>query len=43
MYEIIFEDIVGYEGIMDLGSVQNSIRENRSAKGFTFVRLSEVN
>lgn len=42
MYEI-FEDIVGYEGIMDLGSVQNSIRENRGAKGFTFVRLSEVN
>lgn len=27
---------------MDLASVQNSIRENRSAKGFTFVRLMEV-
>lgn len=26
MYEI-FEDIVGYESIMVLGSVQNSIRE----------------
>ena len=43
MYEIIFKDIVGYEGIMDLGSVQNSIRETRRAEGFTFVRLAEVN
>lgn len=42
MYEIL-EDIVRYGGIIDLGSFQNSIRENRSAKGFTFVRLSEVN
>lgn len=41
MYEI-FEDIVRYEGIMNLASVQNSIKECRNAKGCTFVKLTEV-